>query len=327
MENVKCEICGKKFKTITRTHLKTHGFSVSDYKDKYPSAETHSVATRKKLSTNREEYWVEKHGSEEGKKKYLEYKKFLADKNTFDYKKQKYKWSMEQFQEFNKSRAVTEDNLIKKYGQVEGKKKYLDYVDKQRDAGTSLDYFIDLLGETAGKRRYKQVCRSKAHTLETYLTRYKDPDLAKKKLVQFHEKRGDNPEYSSELERQFIVDLSATIDVSNLYSIVHGKQFGQWCQELEQYVKYDLVSTTRMFCIEFNGDYWHCNPRMYTSDYQHPHAGLTAKEIWDKEEKKLRTLKDQGYSIKVIWESDYKTDPQNVIEETKCWIEQLSDQK
>jgi len=113
MEKVKCEICGKKFKVITRTHLKTHGLSVKEYKERYPNAETHLLTIRKKLSTNREDYWVEKHGPEEGKRRYEEYKNFLAEKNTFEYKKEKYGWTEEKFKQFNNSRAVTEDNLIR----------------------------------------------------------------------------------------------------------------------------------------------------------------------------------------------------------------------
>jgi len=165
------------------------------------------------------------------------------------------------------------------------------------------------LGESAGKKKYKEVCESKAHTLRTYMRRYKDPTIAKKKLTEFHERRGDNLEFSSILEREFITTLSSTIYIPKLYSIVHGKQFGQWCQELEQYVKYDLVSTEQKFCIEFNGDYWHCNPRMYNSNYRHPHVGMNAKEIWDRDERKLRTLKEQGYNIKVVWESEYRETP------------------
>jgi hypothetical protein len=31
--------------------------------------------------------------------------------------------------------------------------------------------------------------------------------------------------------------------------------------------------------IEYNGDYWHCNPNKYEADYFHKKSKLTAKEI------------------------------------------------
>ena len=45
---------------------------------------------------------------------------YKAKKNTFEYKKEKFGWSPEDFKEFNKSRAVTKENLIKKHGEEKG---------------------------------------------------------------------------------------------------------------------------------------------------------------------------------------------------------------
>jgi hypothetical protein len=57
--------------------------------------------------------------------------------------------------------------------------------------------------------------------------------------------------------------------------------------------------------IEFNGDYWHCNPNAYDADHVHEIKGQSAKEIWDADAKRLNVFIDIGYSVHVIWETDF----------------------
>lgn len=68
--------------------------------------------------------------------------------------------------------------------------------------------------------------------------------------------------------------------------------------------------------IEFNGDYWHANPKIYKKDYINKTLNLTAYEIWKKDEKRKKYIQKQGYQLYVVWESDYKNDPENTIK--KC---------
>ena len=68
--------------------------------------------------------------------------------------------------------------------------------------------------------------------------------------------------------------------------------------------------------IEYNGDYWHCNPQIYSSDYIHKTTKLTAAEIWKKDADKINTAKKYGYDVLVVWESEYLLNKNYVIE--KC---------
>jgi G:T-mismatch repair DNA endonuclease (very short patch repair protein) len=65
--------------------------------------------------------------------------------------------------------------------------------------------------------------------------------------------------------------------------------------------------------IEYFGDYWHCNPNKYSSDYLNVKKGLTAKEIWEYDKSKLELIKNYGYNIEVIWESDLKLNNDELI--------------
>lgn len=68
--------------------------------------------------------------------------------------------------------------------------------------------------------------------------------------------------------------------------------------------------------IEYNGDYWHCNPKKYKEDFFHPHKKKTAKDIWIQDEIRIDNLKKLGYILEVIWESDFDSciTIQNIIQ-------------
>ena len=62
--------------------------------------------------------------------------------------------------------------------------------------------------------------------------------------------------------------------------------------------------------IEVFGDFWHANPAIYKeSDILSFRGGYrpTAKELWEKDQKRLDFFKHMGYSVIVIWEMDLKT--------------------
>jgi hypothetical protein len=65
--------------------------------------------------------------------------------------------------------------------------------------------------------------------------------------------------------------------------------------------------------IEFNGDYWHCNPNKYHPDYFHPHKKKTSKQIWDEDIIRIDNIKKYGYNLEIIWETDFIQNP-NIIE-------------
>ena len=59
---------------------------------------------------------IRKYGEAEGNIRWKKYVKFQSDKNKFSYKNEKYGWSREEFDIFNRSRAVTIENLIRRRG-------------------------------------------------------------------------------------------------------------------------------------------------------------------------------------------------------------------
>lgn len=59
--------------------------------------------------------------------------------------------------------------------------------------------------------------------------------------------------------------------------------------------------------IEFNGDYWHGNPKIYSSNKVFSRHGndLKITDIWTRDKKKKEFAESLGYKVITIWESDY----------------------
>jgi|688.fasta_scaffold47265_5 hypothetical protein len=60
--------------------------------------------------------------------------------------------------------------------------------------------------------------------------------------------------------------------------------------------------------IEYNGDYWHCNPIKYDGDYFNQKKNKYAKDIWEYDRVKLELVRSYGYNLEVVWETDLKHD-------------------
>lgn len=115
----------------------------------------------KKGCARTEEFFVNKYGESDGLRRWNEYRHKQSITNTFEYKAKVYGWTREQFDEYNKSRAVTLKNLVKKYGEVEGKIRWENYCKRQAYTCT-IEYYIEKFGEEQGKIEFDKMLESKA---------------------------------------------------------------------------------------------------------------------------------------------------------------------
>ncbi len=54
--------------------------------------------------------------------------------------------------------------------------------------------------------------------------------------------------------------------------------------------------------VEYNGDFWHCNPREWKAEQYNKGIKMTAGEKWQKDIARKKMLKKYGYHVIVIWE-------------------------
>lgn len=71
------------------------------------------------------------------------------------------------------------------------------------------------------------------------------------------------------------------------------------------YYAYDFLLDKKII-IEYNGRYWHCDPRFYKEDYWHSKKKQFASQIWEKDKKKRDLAENLGYKLIVLWEDDIK---------------------
>jgi hypothetical protein len=57
---------------------------------------------------------------------------------------------------------------------------------------------------------------------------------------------------------------------------------------------------------EFDGDYWHGNPKIFHKDDISPSTGKMYGELYQKTIEKHRIIKELGFKLITIWEYDWK---------------------
>lgn len=75
--------------------------------------------------------------------------------------------------------------------------------------------------------------------------------------------------------------------------------------DTDRYLELDIYIPLLNKAIEFNGDYWHCNPSKYDKDYYHKQLKLFAYQIWERDKKKKLLCDKNGIQLLIIWEYDW----------------------
>ena len=311
---IKCKECGFEAARLQWTHFRyncTGRFkNGKEYRNAYPDALLVDPALAKKTAITLENF-IKKYGEIEGEIKWNSYKEKQAKSNSLEYKKEKYGWTADTFSTFNKSRAVTLENMIAKHGEIKGIELWNQYCDRQRYTKTK-EYLISKYGEPLGLQKYLEINRKKSEP--------HDPKLLAEKLkisidqaVSIIVSRGSY-KYTSLLEQEFISLLELKIGPLDHTSL--KLPFGKWISSISKYVVYDIKHKDCI--IEFNGDYWHANPKIYNKNDLI--RGTSALDIWKKDSIKLNEATRLGYRTLTVWESDFIKNKQAIVEETVKWI-------
>lgn len=79
---------------------------------------------------------------------------------------------------------------------------------------------------------------------------------------------------------------------------------------------YDFLYNKKI--VEFNGDYWHCNPKYYKEtdvmNSMFNNRYMCVSDVWSRDRAKIAFAEKMGYSVYVVWESEYRQNPQICIE-------------
>ena len=77
--------------------------------------------------------------------------------------------------------------------------------------------------------------------------------------------------------------------------------------------------------IEFYGDYWHCNPKVYESTkiIRRGNKKYRASSIWKIDSWREKIFQEFGYDVKVVWEKDYREDPEKIIKDCYNYLKDV----
>lgn len=219
---------------------------------------------------------IKKHGKELGTEKFNAYRKKQSYSNSFEYKSKTYGWTKQNYKDFNLSRAVTLDNLIKKYGKEVGTEKFEIYKEKQAYTN-SIDYFIEKFGKGAGTEKYLNIIKSKS-------------------------------KYFSNISQNLFDKLNVE---DSMYATKNGEKYFK-IKDKRYFV--DFYSESLKLIIEYNGDKFHGNPNIYEKDSKpNPFSDLTADQLRNKDLSRYNDLRNLGYLVLEVWHSEYKLNQEKVI--------------
>lgn len=225
----------------------------------------------------------------------------------------------------------TLEDFVRKYGETLGTERYntwLENVRKNTPRGpkiqqrqkyiNSINWYIDKYGEEEGTVRYNNWKKSQDHGSLAFFTCKYGEEEGKRKYKEVNSTKHMKSFYSKiSIECFENIIESLNLDKSNC-------KYG--ANELQLY--YTLNKSRKKYCydfcyqnkiIEFNGDRWHCNPKMYNYNYTNP-KHKPAPQVWVNDDNKRKLAINRGYDIFVIWESDWVNNKEQVLEDVKKFI-------
>lgn len=117
------------------------------------------------------------------------------------------------------------------------------------------------------------------------------------------------------LEKQGYNGIPQSKFANSIINLLIDK-LGDECEKEFLLEKFSFDFKYKNKLIEFNGDYWHCNPMIYDDDFIIPTTKQSAKYIWERDSKKRDVAYKNGYEVYTVWESDYNDNMPLVIK--KC---------
>jgi len=154
---------------------------------------------------------------------------------------------------------------------------------------------------------------------KTNLKRYGSENPFGSPEIQERIKKTNLERYGTEYVRKSIAEEEMFKYISEIYSgtVVHDDRHTLNGKEIDVFLP-DLK-----IGFEFNGDYWHMNPKIYEKDIYNESVKRFAYEIWERDYNKICMAKEKGIMVYTIWESEWRNN--NI--KTKKYIKNIIDSK
>jgi G:T-mismatch repair DNA endonuclease (very short patch repair protein) len=305
---VKCLVCGGNYNMLTQHLISRHQLSTAEYKAKYGGSIV-SEATSKKLSelcAGEKNAWHNHGGT---LSPFSKNHKALIGKTDAE-KEWVVQENMNKWVRSTPSdqRPMNVEYRVKR-GHTEEEAKLM--VTK-RQATFSLDKCIEKYGEVAGLAHWR------------------------KRQEKWQETINSKPEEEIERINQAKIWKSGSMSKISLQLFeqlnLPGSRWGKKTEANLGERMISLISSRTMVdysygnkIIEFYGDYWHANERIFTDDmkiFKRRNGYVTAKDIRERDQARAAELCAMGFRIHIVWECDFRKNPEKVIAECLAFLEE-----
>jgi len=305
---VTCRLCGEQCKRIYGKHLKfKHGnISTKEYKTMFTNAPIMAISDLKTTTKN-----SGKHMKNEKYKKM--FSKMFSGENNPNHKSKA-------TEEERKSRSPFSKNFIK-WESEEERNNFISSINGYKSNNTQLKYWTDK-GYSEEEANEKRKERQSTFNLDKCIEKYGKTEGVRRfteRQNKWQESllKNGNMKLGFSKVSQVLFDEISKITNGNYKYATNGGEFkiskvngGIWI--------FDFTDIENKKIIEFNGDVYHANPIKFNeNDYPHPFRKTkTSKEIWQKDDEKIKSAEENGFKVLVIWDSEFKKNKKETI--NKC---------
>lgn len=147
---------------------------------------------------------------------------------------------------------------------------------------------------------------------------FQDPTYRKewgeavKKRSKFNPKVGS---YYSKISIELFDEIIKRLNINSIDVYYKSHEFFIRDFDEQKIYFYDFKIKHTNKLVEFNGDVFHGNPKLFKeNDTPHPFDKTkTAKDLWDQDQVKADLAYKNDFELLYVWENDYKTNKEKVI--------------
>lgn len=214
----------------------------------------------------------------------------------------KKQWGDEYIEKFNERRdTLSLKSFQRRWGSEKGYTKYKEYWDNAKPSHFSKEYYINL-GYSENEAQ-AIISKKNSRNEKFFISKYGEVE-GKQKYKEFIQK-------TTAFLKNIRCSKIATELFDKLKNEFNDLNFRYAENEVKitdfngnnYYIDCVIDNGKKFVCIEFNGDFWHANPKKYQSD-EIVAWGKTAQEIWKKDENKSTLILEHFDDLKIVWESE-----------------------
>lgn len=193
-------------------------------------------------------------------------------------------------------------------------------VDNVAKSQQSKDRYRNTCIERYGTENIAQYEPIKKRIRETNIKRFgtscvlNNPEV-RKKVIATMTKNGSG---TSNISRKLFDAISNSFPDKEFNYAGHGIET---CIKNEEthghyFLDFSYVDSNVKLAIEFNGDYWHCNPKLTAPDTKvsfFKDGTGTASDVWKFDDQRRNVIKNHGFKLLTVWEYDYVHNPDETV--------------